>query len=145
MGEVHEAQILQPVALRLGHREQHRAGQRAVPIPVDLDRAGFELDSGVGRGRERGLGHQLEHRAGAENPLAEGDRGDMPLPHRAQRHDDADRAVAETRLIGVRHDAGVHQRGGGVAVFMAEERADQLLLLFGNGRVVEASASRIAV
>ena len=35
----------------------------------------------------------------------------------------------EAALVGVRHDAGVHQRGSGVTVFVAEIGADHLLPL----------------
>jgi hypothetical protein len=37
----------------------------------------------------------------------------------------------------MRHRAGVHQRGGGIAVFVAEIRADQLPLLVGDAAAVQ--------
>ena len=51
----------------------------------------------------------------------------MALADGAERHQDPDRVLVEAALVGVRHDAGVHQRGRGVAIFLTEIGADQLL------------------
>ena len=106
-------------------------------MAMNLDRAVGELARGVGRGGERRLGRQLEMRAGTEDALAERDRRDVPLPHRAQRHRDPGRAWRETALIGMRDDAGIHQRGGGIAVLVAEIGPDQLLPGFRQHRAVD--------
>ena len=128
--ETDEAQVLEPVALRLGHREDHRARQRALGVALDRDGA---VSGGMDRVVERsgsgdvGLRPQLEPAVALDDALAKGDRADVPLPHRAHRHDEAHRPAREARLVGVEDDAGVHQRRRGIAVFVAEIGADQPL------------------
>ena len=43
--------------------------------------------------------------------------------------------LIEAALVGVRHDAGVHQRSGGIAIFLAEVCPDELLPLVANAGV----------
>ena len=55
------------------------------------------------------------------------------LAHGAQAEHEANGALLQPRLIGMRDDRRVHQRGGGVSIFMAEIRRDQpLAIAFGN-------------
>src|SRR3546814_965871 len=62
---------------------------------------------------------------GARDALAKRDRADMPLPHRAHRHDEAQLVAVEPALVGMQDDAVVHQRRGGIAIFVAEIGAGQ--------------------
>src|SRR5690242_8399376 len=63
------------------------------------------------------------------NPGAEGDGGDMALADPAQREDEADRAGLEAGLIPMADDAGVEQRRRLERIFLAEDAADQQLLI----------------
>ena len=92
---------------------------------------------GIGGGGEGRLGGELEFAPRGDDALAKRDRGDMPLPHRAQRHHDALRSLGHPRLIVMRHHAGVHQRRGGITVFQAEIGADQLALHIADLAAVE--------
>lgn len=73
-----------------------------------------------------------------DDAFAEGDRGDVPLPHRAQAHQNALRSGGHPRLVEMRHRARVHQRGGGIAIFVAEIGTDQLALFIANFAAIDA-------
>ena len=94
MDEVGQPQILEPVGLRRGDREDHRARQVAVGVAVDADRSVVEnpVDVGcVGGGRERRLGGELEPARRRHQPFAKRDRADVTFADRAQRHQHAHR------------------------------------------------------
>ena len=97
--ELDEAQILQPVRLRLGDREDHRAGQRRIAVAIDGHRARRASAARRCRSRRRRWRRAARAPASArsrvgDDPLAERDRRDVPLAHRAQRHQDAQRSRA---------------------------------------------------
>ena len=56
----------------------------------------------------------------------------MPLTDRTQRKQDAKASFLQPALIGMTHDAGVHQGRGGIAIFVTEIGANQLLPLVAN-------------
>ncbi len=126
--EADQPQILEPVALRFGDRKQHAVRNRAVGLAVNGHRIpGLQMMAIVGDRGHRGprLRPEAEIAVGADDALAECDRADMPLAHRAHRHDEAQLVAPEPALVGVQHDAGIHQCGGGIAIFVAEIGADQ--------------------
>ena len=146
MGEMGEAQVLQPVGLGRRDREDHRARQVGVLV------AGTRV-TGPSCIACRGPAHRPRSRTAApgascsppsvrHQPLAEGDRADVALAHRAQRHQDPDGVPVEAALVGMRHDAGVHQRRGGIAIFVAEIGADQLLPLVADPGQRQVRAAR---
>src|SRR3546814_16676270 len=63
---------------------------------------------------------EIEITAGADDALAAGDRTDMALAHRAHRHHDTLLALGETRLVGMRSNAWIHERCGGITIFVHE-------------------------
>ena len=62
----------------------------------------------------------------------------MPLAHGAKAHHETAAAALEARLVGMRHDGRVHQRGGGIGIFVTEIGADQTAALFAELQPVEA-------
>ena len=141
MRELDDAHILQPLGLGLGDREDDRPRQRRVAMAMDGDRAARHILVApavhVGRGRERRLGRQAQLVLIVDDAFAERDRGDVPLAHRPHRHQDALRPRLDTGLVEMRHRRRIHQRGGGIAVFVAEIGANQLALLVADRRPVE--------
>src|SRR5690348_16024216 len=107
-------------------------------MAMHLDRATAQLDRAVGGGGEWRFRHQLYRGAWPDNALTEGDRRDMPLAHRPQRHRDTHRPARQAALVRMRYHARVHQRGGGIAIFVTEIGADQLLLDLTDACGVEA-------
>ena len=100
-------------------------------VAVDGHRhvAGARADCAAGRGgRERRLRHQLELARGGDHALAERDRAEM-WPSPTARSDMTMRTAPflMPALVGMGNDARVHQRRGGIAIFVAEIGADQLL------------------
>lgn len=91
----------------------------------------------VGRGGERRLGREAQLVLVVDDAFAEGDRGDMPLTHRAHRHQDTLRPRLDAGLVEMRHRRRIHQRGRGITVFVAEIGADQLTLLVADLRSVQ--------
>ena len=61
----------------------------------------------------------------------------MPLPHCAKAHQDALRPFGHARLVVMWNGAGVHQRRGRIAVFVAEIGTDQLPLFVAKRAVVD--------
>jgi hypothetical protein len=66
----------------------------------------------------------------------------MALPDGAQREHDPHRVGVEPALIGMGHDRGVHERGGGETIFMAEIGADQQLAGLAERRGIEIELAR---
>ena len=80
MRELDKAQILKPVGLGGGDRENDCAGQGRVAVPENRDRPLKALilgAMGIGRGGEGGLGRQMQVAGIGNDPLAEGDGADM--------------------------------------------------------------------
>ena len=142
MMELDEAQILEPLRLRGGNREDDGARQRRIAVAIDRDRPlgqRFLIQPDrIGRGGEGRLGRELQLIVVGDDTFAEGDRGDVPLPHRAQAHQDALRSGRHARLVEMWHRARVHQRGGSIAIFVAEIGTDQLALFIANLAAVDA-------
>jgi hypothetical protein len=109
MGEVADAQILEPVRLRLGDREDHRARQRRIAVAIDRHRTLGHLVL-VLLARRRRWRRAARARGQlvlvGDDAFAERHRRDMPLPHRAQRHEDAQRSLGHARLVVMRHALG---------------------------------------
>ena len=131
MGELHQPQVLQPIALRISDGKDHGAGQGAVAVAQHGDRAFgnfFFARCRIGGGGERRFGRELQLAIVGGDALPKSDGTDMPLAHRAQRHDEPDGPFGHASLVKMRHHAGVHDGGGGIAVFVAEIGTDQLPL-----------------
>src|SRR3546814_2598928 len=92
-------------------RKQHAVRDRAVGLPVNRHRIlGLEMMAVVNDRGHRGsrLRPQAEVAIGAGDALAKRDRADMPLPHRAHRHDEAQLVAVEPALVGMQDRSEEH-------------------------------------
>src|SRR5436190_8444935 len=108
-----QPEVLNAVGLGAGHRENDRARQVGVFAAIDRYGAVVAKDVEVGRvrgNREWWLGSQLEPAVLRHQALPEGDRADVSFADGPKRHQDPSRILVEAALIGMRYDAGVHQR-----------------------------------
>ena len=128
VGEFDKPQIFQPVALRFGHRENDCPRNRTVGVAAH-DRRNDLLFGFMVKQRsssEQRLRMQLQVTPFGDDCLTKCNRRNMPLTHRAQRKHDPDASLLQARLVRVTNNGRVHQRCGGVAIFMAEIGTNQL-------------------
>ena len=79
--------------------------------------------------------------AGIKQPGAKGDGGDVTFARGPQAQDETQRAGRQVRLVRMRHDRGIEQRGGFERILVAKIGAEQELPFFGQVLVgVQAGA-----
>ncbi len=130
MLEAYHPQVFKAAALLLGDREDHGIGKAGILVAMHRHGAIGAGQIGVlefDRGGERVLRPQRERAVRLGDAFAKGDRTDVPLAYGPQRHDEPHRAAVHARLVRMRHDRRVHQRGGRIRVFVAEIGPDQVL------------------
>ena len=88
--------------------------------------ASSTLDRAVGGSREWRPGRESNCASVLTMPSRKAIELMWPSPTARSDMTEAQRTVGHAALVGVRHDAGVHQRRRGIAVFVAEIGADQL-------------------
>ena len=128
--EADQAQVFEPVALLLGDREDHRVRQRSFrggDGPSPRRSASDMLASSSSTEVANALCGQSSNRpSGCAMPSRKTIELMCPSPTARRLITKRHRAPDAARLIGVRHDRRVHQRGGRIGVFVAEIGADQL-------------------